>query len=270
VLPGRGQDADPAFFAPFADFVREHPALEPLAYTFRPLWVGCGYTYYETIPALYIIKFLHQLLSLPASLEMASVVLEPRLRRMTPLGLQEIWARLAADLPDVRLGHRVRRVQRPETGPIVIESSAPNGAACREEYDRLFISTDPGLALDSYLADPSPEETELFARVRTVDFHVSVSKVNGLPADKYPDGFEALLDSMTQDREGYPVYAIKTAGDPSHLVAGQVAPPGADEANLFAKLQDGIEVGVVESNLSARDRQQSLEKPLSLCMNRVI
>lgn len=54
------QDADPSFFVPFADFVRAHPPLEPVAYTFLPLWAACGYTYFETVPALYIMKFLQQ------------------------------------------------------------------------------------------------------------------------------------------------------------------------------------------------------------------
>lgn len=54
------QDADPSFFVPFADFVRAHPPLEPVAYTFLPLWAACGYTYFETVPALYVMKFLQQ------------------------------------------------------------------------------------------------------------------------------------------------------------------------------------------------------------------
>lgn len=103
---------------------------------------------------------------------------------------------MAADLPDVRLGHAVKRVTRPSAGcegPILVESIRPDGTVQAEEYDRLIVSTDPQLAVQTFL-EASAEEAELFGLMQTTAFQVDLLRVEGLPADDYPDGFEAVLD----------------------------------------------------------------------------
>ena len=177
----------PELRRPFSEFA-ESKGFLPLADVVRPLEMAFGYTYYEDVPAMYLLR---------AMAEVLPVLPTGELGRPTtfgfPGGFQEVFTKLAADLGSRQPGRRPRRpyrflynaevtkVRRRDTGSgrVRIRITA-NGRS--RLYDRLIIATPPSAA-QKYL-DLTAEESDLLGQVESRNYHVNLSIVLGMPPEK--------------------------------------------------------------------------------------
>lgn len=157
---------------PFAQYAVKFGIL-PIAEMLKCRAVAYGYPYYENVPAMYYFKLFDLLLKVdPAGLQTMTILL-------FPAGFQNLWVRLAEGL-DVHCSSEVTRIQRSMTGSEPKIEITANGAA--RVYDRLIIASPPK-ATQQYL-DMTNEERELFARVVSRNYHVTVAKVAGMGSER--------------------------------------------------------------------------------------
>ncbi|MEW5847960.1 MAG: FAD-dependent oxidoreductase [Myxococcota bacterium] len=169
--------ADPDLYLPFAAYARKH-GLEALTDGFKPFIVGCGYGYYEEVPALYVIKLARMMENTAVRSALAGISPGAApFTRVFPEGFQKLWEAVAARL-HVRLNHRVTRIVRKPLGPdqwnIFITAAGSTAA-----YDAVVISSPLDKALQ--FLDASPEERDLFSRIQTYQYFVTVFEGDGLP-----------------------------------------------------------------------------------------
>jgi hypothetical protein len=145
---------------PFATWARKN-GVERIAALIEPWFTGFGYGYFDEIPAAYVLKYL-ALFRFP--------VLE-----ILEGGYQGLWERVAAK-HDVRLGAAVQRVTR--GSEITVETTA--GA---HTFDALILACPVDAALG--FMDASPEERDLWSRVRFVDYHVVGARLENGPRARY-------------------------------------------------------------------------------------
>lgn len=139
-------------------------------------------------------------------------------------GNQELWNRLAAT-HNLCLGQTIERVSRGQT---ILVKTASN----QWEFERL-IWTAP---VDDFLgvADASPEEAEIFSRVRTIKRAVITCKVEGLPANI----FYVIRNTLNQP--------LPT----SYPLAIYEVDPGSKIYNFYPFMDETTSVEELESNVA--------------------
>jgi len=165
VLERRGfADLPPEFFVSFQELAEKND-LVPVADMFRAQAVTYGYAYFETIPALYILKALG--------------LVDTEQFFLFPLGYQDLWIRVARGL-DVRCSAAVTAVRRRagQNGPrIAIEVNGDE-----QVFDRLVVATPCDLTA-RYL-DLTGEEQDLFGPVVRNDYRVTLARVEGMSPER--------------------------------------------------------------------------------------
>lgn len=191
----------PDLYIPFEKFVKKYH-LGPLAYAFRPFWIGCGYGYYETTPAFFVLKLMVPLLEGSQGNPIKNIVFPSKrgilgdLLRF-PNGYMSIYENVAADVQDLRLNSEVTRVERVfENGKLVIRITA-NGQT--DEFDKTIISTDLRAALK--FLDVTDEELALFSQVKSNNFYLYLVEADGV---NYPPNSAVWFDEYgTVDTIGH-------------------------------------------------------------------
>jgi len=154
----------PELFVSFQELA-EHSDLVPVADMFRAQAVTYGYAYFETIPALYMLKALG--------------LVDAEQFFVFPLGYQDLWIRVAGGL-DVRCSAAVTAVRR-QAGPngprIAVEVNGDE-----QVFDRLVVATPCDLTA-RYL-DLTGEEQDLFGRVVRNDYRVTLARVEGMNPER--------------------------------------------------------------------------------------
>ncbi|MGI5227927.1 FAD-dependent oxidoreductase [Actinoallomurus sp. CA-142502] len=143
-----------------------------------PGYTGSGYGFLgsATLPALYPLRFAEfagVFSFLGADAESAA-----RHTRWTVAGgFMDLWRRVAARLPDVRVGQRVESVTRAD-GRVRVRTRDGE-----EEFDDLVLA----MPLDrtGEFLDLGDEERELFARIRYLDYWTVVAEATGLPREGF-------------------------------------------------------------------------------------
>ncbi|MCU0663429.1 MAG: FAD-dependent oxidoreductase [Myxococcota bacterium] len=231
-------DIHPDLYLPFGTFIKKY-RIAPLAYAFRPFWIGCGYGYYETTPALYVMK-----LMVPSIVD----TLSQMFKRANPFsggeknsgllrfpnGYQGVFESVAGDVPDLRLDSEVTRVERAlDNGKLVIRITA-NGHT--DEFDKVIISTDLRAAL-SFL-DVVEEEEELFSSVESYNLHIKLVEA---------DGINQPLDSMlwfdeygTIDTIGHMTTLVNRSAVPEVYFTAQLIPWGTSSAQIDEWMEEDI------------------------------
>jgi predicted NAD/FAD-binding protein len=200
----------PELAAPFAEWA-EARGLSTAASLLEPWFTTFGYGYIDEIPAAYALKY--------------AALFGPAFELLDG-GYQELWTRVAKTL-DVELGVVVRRVRR-DGDEVVVDLAEPGRAPLR--FDALILAC----PLDDALGflDATPEERDLFSRIRWQDYRVVVADVKGLCDARYlffPKHFH-------QDARRRPMFAYKRWPDRDvrlfYAFGDAEAPPGAVEANV--------------------------------------
>jgi len=154
----------PELFVSFQEFAEKN-GLVPVADMFRAQAVTYGYAFFETIPALYMLKGLE--------------LVDTDQFFLFPLGYQDLWIRVASGL-DVRCSAAVTAVRR---------RAGPNGPRIAVEvngdeqvFERLVVATPCDLTA-RYL-DLTGEEQDLFGPVLRNDYRVTLARVEGMNPER--------------------------------------------------------------------------------------
>lgn len=197
--PGFGALAD-ELCRPISELFERHE-LGPLRDALIGHFTGYGYGYAEDVPAAYLFKLVFQ--AGPRSARDALgwlSVLADRGTLVVEGGTQALVEAIAAGL-DVRLRQRVERVQRAEDGVTV------TAGAREERFDALILAVDPREILA--LLDATGEERALFERVRTVDYHVFLVRLE----DPRRRCVQFLRDSLPKSARGRPLVVAHTRAE---------------------------------------------------------
>lgn len=149
----------------------------PVAQIFESVLVGCGYGYYNEVPAAYYLKLLPWLVPLVLN-EVAGQLLPTENSGLYYFknGNQEVWERLAARLVrqgvDLRLNTPVTQVKR-EGGQVRVITSQGE-----ELFDSVILTTNP--TLNRQLLDFDPQESELWSKPKSVSYWSSWAQATGL------------------------------------------------------------------------------------------
>ena len=161
---------DPDLFLNFDEFAKQND-IEVYASYLRPFWIGCGYGYYETTPAMYVLKL---------GLQIAAGILNNQIPEsqfssqllVAPEGFQTLFIEVGESLSDARLNSKVTSIQRTKQGNATHIEVDVDGVT--EVYDYLILTPNLRDAL-GYL-DASEEEVELFTQVQSYDLLVQLTK----------------------------------------------------------------------------------------------
>jgi predicted NAD/FAD-binding protein len=176
-------DQDSCLFRPMEEFASVHH-IEAATDCIDSFLTGCGYGYYEDIPALYLMK-------------LAPIVLKELIASGLPIGehqgwslfqngWQEICRQMAGDLV-VRLNSPVTQIRR--SGANDVEITA-NGLT--ERFARVILA----MPLDETLKfmDATPLERDLFQRIRYLRYLVTLVEGEGLFTASFKD--HATMNSI--------------------------------------------------------------------------
>ncbi len=217
-------------YLPFETFIHKYH-IEPLAYAFRPFWIGCGYGYYETTPAIYVLK-----LMVPSIVDSLAQMFNKAnpfagseknggLLRF-PNGYMGLFERVAEDVPHLRLGSEVTRVERVfEDGRLVIKVTA-NGQT--EEFDKLIVSADLRAALQ--FLDVTDEEEALFSQVSSYNLHIKLVEAEGI--DQPLDSMIWFDEYGTIDTMGHMMTLVNRAAVPNVWFTAQLIPWGTSSEEI--------------------------------------
>ena len=219
--------AKPELFVPFETFAKSE-GIEPVAELFRSTMVGCGYGYYEEVPALYIVKllktwFLNGLREVEAA---ATLHLrnEPTLLKF-PGGFQQFFIEVAkASGAKVRLRSAISAIRR--TGATV--SVTVGGSS--EEFDSVILAA----PLPAMLAalDASSEERDLMSRIKTYRYFATLFEDT-----KLPDGNSLFLHGKSRPAQlGETIIFGNFSYEPRLWTSYQLADRRAAPANLKTQL----------------------------------
>ncbi len=218
----------PDLTLPFSQFSDKY-GFSPLADVARGAIVGSGYGYYETAPALYMMRAMEVGFDVggPGWVQQSNFYIFPR-------GYQSLWQEVARH-HDVRFNAQVTRIVRSNTaqGPVTITINQDQPLV----FDAVIISA--SLNHVGRFMDLTPEESELFSQVESLRYVTSQFATSGLRTQEYvtvyPNAFPDKMDQL-----GAFMHA-KTA--PDTWVAWQLARPDTPADQLVAALGQGVALG---------------------------
>ena len=227
----------PHLTLPFAEFSRMYD-IEIFAGAFRPFWVGCGYLYFETVPALYVLKLM--LGRFNFSLGRFSQLLLPghqgrghNLRRIVD-GYQTLWTRMAANIKDLRLSHPVQRIaRRKEAGRTVISVTAQGKT---DEFDAIIIATEVD-SIKKFL-DMRADERDVLSQVRSYSYVIHLFEAEGIQDYQ---GTMVLLDEYGSAAQiGHTTSLINRPEQPHMWTSGQLMPENKGLEDSIAILREDV------------------------------
>lgn len=148
------------WYQSFGNWARMHE-MTALCDMLRPWATALGYGFMEEVPAAYVMNYL--------------CLMGPFLE-LQETGFGGLFQRVATRL-DVRVGTRVERISRAENG-VVIKTD-------RGTFDVERVVLACSFESANAFLDIRPEERDLFAEVRALDYQVIVANTHGLPSSAY-------------------------------------------------------------------------------------
>lgn len=147
------KDLNPELFQDFARYSKEKN-LEAGAKVFEPAISGLGYGYYDTTPALYVLKIMSSLLNYSL---VASLLLNGHMTCYFSMGWQSLWEKVAAEL-EVRTSAALTSIVRSDNHVLITEQGTTH------VFDKLIV-TSPLKRLQTFL-DVDESEKSLFQKIR--------------------------------------------------------------------------------------------------------
>ncbi|MGZ3459463.1 MAG: thioesterase domain-containing protein, partial [Archangium sp.] len=178
---------------------------------------GYGYVQEPELPALYFLKFAEMLVGAPPDAPL------PRFWTIEH-GFLKLWKTVAAGLRDLRLNTPVRAVERMPSGVRV------HTATESLEFDELVVAT-PLHEVPPFLS-PTPEEREIFGKVRRYDYYTTIVSAEGLPED----GFFLLQPHASEPGwEGRSVAVHQRYPGDGMAIAYAYGKPGVDDGETIVR-----------------------------------
>lgn len=170
----------------FEDFMHEHH-MHSVLETFRPVMVGCGYGYAESMPAPYWMKLMK---TFGHEYPKHAMGFRPFYQGFTD-GWQNLWEKYALSKNlEINTNSEVLSVKRSNNG-VTVETSDRTW-----RFDRLII-TIPHLA--HHFMELSDEEKEIFGYTKTIPYKTTLAEITNLPRQTHM----WLRDNSTKyDAEG--------------------------------------------------------------------
>jgi acyl carrier protein len=217
-----------ALAGPVPSWLRRHD-LTAMAGTFASGFMSSGYGFPSggQIPALYFVKYAE----LTGLLDTRPHATDHPGTFTLKEGFGELWARIAASLPDVRTAVRIEAIERDGQGVTVHTSSG------QVRTDVLLIT----VALDRLtdVLDMTDQEKDIAARIRTVDYRTVVCRARGLPGNAFhllprPD------DKAPPFPSGLVAHHHRHPGQDVHTLYCYGAESGQDTARLEDRLRTDV------------------------------
>lgn len=206
----------------FEDFAKQI-GIAAVLEAFRPVMVGCGYGYAESMPAAYWMKLMK---TFGHEYTMHACSFAPFYQSFSD-GWQTLWETLVAKHQlDVRRNTSVIRIER-DAASHKIKVITTNGIFV---FDKL-INTIPHVTTD--LMDVNAEEREIFSEVRTIPYKVTLAEIDGLPQrahlwlrknsyqqneDGSPNDGKPVLISSNQNTNIYQIYQFSEQAKDDHML----------------------------------------------------
>ena len=204
--------------APVAGWLAAN-GLEGFARHSALMYTSCGYGYVQEpeLPALYFLKFAELLVGAPPDAPL------PRFWTIEH-GFLKLWKTVAAGLRDLRLNTAVRAVERMPSGVRV------HTATESLEFDELVVAT-PLHEVPPFLS-PTPEEREIFGKVRHYEYYTTIVSAEGLPED----GFFLLQPHASEPGwEGRSVAVHQRYPGDGMAIAYAYGKPGVDDGEAIIR-----------------------------------
>lgn len=229
----------PDLYMPMKDFAKKY-RIEPFALAYRPFWIGCGYGYFETTPAIFVLKLM--MTTVEEALSGAVKNILPfgggneayGLRRFVG-GYQSVFEAVAANVPDLRLSSEVTSVKRiiADDGDLEIHITA-NGKT--DVFDKVIISAD--LRAAKKFLDVDEEEAELFSKVKSYNFYIYLVEADGV---NYPPNSLVFMDENgTANTIGKMVAFLNREAVPGVWTTGQLIPDGTPSGEIVTWLSEDL------------------------------
>jgi len=235
-LKGGFVDAKPELYINFKDFIDKHK-IEPVADTLCPFLIGCGYGFYEEIPAIYIFRFLWVIFR--SSLRLNNLPKFWREELSSEIsgcknGCQELWIKMAEEL-HVETSAEIRAIRRnvmdtESSVELKIEIVA-NGET--RVFDSMIISS-PLDETVQYL-DVSEEEKEVFSKILNTDYYVTLFKGEGFSKSLF------VRDHIHPSTKGKTVAIFCNHCDSNVYTGYQICPPDTRPDDLVEMLKTDVE-----------------------------
>jgi hypothetical protein len=205
---------------PLTEFAKKYH-IESVTQLVASFMTGCGYGYYEEIPAMYLLKLIPQTIN--GSLRLLLGLSGQHGNGVTN-GWQSMWQTIADSL-DVRYNAGVTRVSRSHReGRDVVEITVHGQPT---QFDVVVLAAPLEAARD--FLDLREKEKELFAKINTYHYAVTLFEGKDLP-------HASLVDSVRPDMIGKVVAFARHHPDLDLYTAYQLLPEGVSEEESIAKI----------------------------------
>ena len=198
---------------------------------------GCGYLQNDRVPAIYLMKMMHLFIDV---LIVDVLGLKNTRIDIFDNGWQELWKAIAKDF-DVRCSSSITRITRhTENGQTTAAITVDDAT---EVYDRLILASP--LDTSHLFMDLRPDERELFAKIRTHRYKVTLIEATALAHASVVDhvprtmaGHVNLIARQHRDVDVFTIYQqlddIVGEQDATALLFGDVTAMGAQDAKVIA------------------------------------
>ena len=194
--PGLHQVTDPQLFMPMNEFVAHH-GIEPIAKAVELFMVACGYGYYTTTPAIYVLEMMDLVVNTGVRDILSDTInIDVWGWQYFINGYAELSQKMAADLNTKYLKELVaiRRFAIESTPKV--ELTFADGSI--DVFDRVIIAFSPKYLQG--IMDTDAEEARIFSRIKSLKYYSTLFKAEGLSKDLWIGLFD---DHMTQHTKGH-------------------------------------------------------------------
>jgi len=221
--------ASPDLYLNFKEFIQKYKIV-PFADTLQPFFIGCGYGYYEEVPALYLLRMLYWFVRsrLRAQGIMRMIEGDKEMDILTcKNGCQELWTKMIKQL-HVEVNARIQRIRRDEENRKI--EIFVNGE--RRTFDRLIISS----PLDETIQfmDVSEEEKDLFSKIEYSNYYVTLFKAKGFDKTVF------IRDHVHPSMLGRTVAICRRHPETNVLMGYQITPWEAKPGEVLENFKEDV------------------------------
>jgi predicted NAD/FAD-binding protein len=224
----------PAVCDDFDRFARR-AGFQTLADISASFFSGCGYLQNDRVPAIYLMKMMHLFIDV---LVVDVLGLKNTRIDIFDNGWQDLWKSLAKDF-DVRCSSTITKITRHTRNGQTTTAVTADGAT--EVYDRLILASP--LDLSHQFMDLRPDERELFSKIHTHRYKVTLVEATSLPHASVVDhvprtmtGHVNLIARQHREADVFTVYQqLEDVGEEeaAALMFQDMAAMGARDAKVI-------------------------------------
>lgn len=210
---------------------------QTLADVSASFFTGCGYLQNDRVPAIYLMKMMHLFIDV---LVVDVLGLKNTRIAIFDNGWQELWKAIAKDF-DLRCSSTITQISRHTENGLMTTAITADDAT--EVYDRLVLASP--LDTSHLFMDLRPDERELFAKIQTHRYKVTLIEATSLPHASVVDhvprtmaGHVNLIARQHRDADVFTVYQqiedVVSEEDATALLFDDIAAMGVRDAKVIA------------------------------------